>query len=1048
MKNFKHKILGVIFALVFLITCFPIDNYSFILNKVNAYTPESITISNGDFETTTGSTFPRTASNWTTCTDSTSSSNTIKSGVISTDSDDFKEHYKDYGLEVQIASENEKHSNVYMINANSKNSFRYGIKSSNVTLNKESYYILSFQVRTSINTINSISSSIASVYAVIGDETYEISQINTFNSWNSSYKFLITTSKFADATMNIELWLGDKYNQTSSGAALFDNITLKKYDANDFNTIYSILSPDTEHNKVIDLDVNKSTYDVTNGKLSNPSFESDLAGWTVETNSKNNPSALSYGVCDTTNYSINDTHIANNPLTNNAVNNKKVLFINSNAENGVIFNSEEFIIEKFKAYLIEVYVKTSDFEKNGATISLTPTDNKYSTTSFLNINTFKLTNAITENWIKYSIYAQGTSTNDIKVKLQLGLAGLKDNEVAEGYVFFDDIRISKINNSDFNKATTNDTTKKVNYTNSLLTTFIPNAYFNYTDSNFTGVAPVQPDSWTINNATADNLNGIINTEYNDFNNKTATYYGNLSWGDVNLTPTQGSVDPMQTSNNLLMIYNNTKTYQNYTLTNKVTFQGNTFYKLSIDMKSLTSNAYIKISAGDTILAYREIKNDEIGNWITPTFYVATGYGDKSVNIELGLGTSDKKVIGYAFFDNIEVTTIDKVKFEEVDVDTTKDAQIIDYRTEEFKLISDNYTNEEYLLYQPQTWTTINNSNSAVGVYKGEDFNTLKLISNQGNADLISKYLLSYTLSSDKYYEIVFEVKTSNFENLSNCGATFGFTEITNNKFSSVIETENYAKYKFYINGNDYLTLTPYIELINKDNQDIIQEIELKSIIINEVDEEDVKEAEQLLKNDKDAKILVVSKVAESNKDNTSPKYNFMEEFNWAYIPTFITGLAIILAIIALFTKKAKRNINKKLPKKKQIMAYDRDKTLHPKLIQMEVEKIKKEKLDAIKEKLQEQKDKIDALEAEYKGNSANNGNSNNFKKYAKNRKKLTYEFEKLTNEKEYIESKEFEEETSKKVMNNYDLIEPQDELKENNGENQVDNNSSNEEPKN
>ena len=95
-KKFKNKIFTVFMALVVSASSIP---FGLGLGKVDtgmsvyAYTQTEITVDNGDFSSTSTSSYPKTASNWTKA-DGSSVSTALKAGVISTNLDTFKEEYK------------------------------------------------------------------------------------------------------------------------------------------------------------------------------------------------------------------------------------------------------------------------------------------------------------------------------------------------------------------------------------------------------------------------------------------------------------------------------------------------------------------------------------------------------------------------------------------------------------------------------------------------------------------------------------------------------------------------------------------------------------------------------------------------------------------------------------------------------------------------------------------------------------------------------------------------------------------------------------------
>lgn len=1024
MKNTINTIKKTIIAILALIIglatipfCSSIGN----VNKLYAYTPVDVKIDNGDFSTTSGGSYPKTASSWTMVENSNSTSQ-IKAGVISTVLETYKKEYKNYGLSIENTSDLETRGNlaVYMINAQNMPK-HYGIKSTNFELDANSYYLVSVDVKTDLpilvgEDVNSIE-SMASIYLNLGEDVSRFVGVQTQNAW-TTYTFYVHTNKFNKVTANMELWLGTRSEYTSSGAVLFDNVVAQKLSSEYWAPITDAT------NTVKDLD-NPSEYDA-NSKINNPSFEDTTAildddNWQIVENEMNDNTQIVTGITDIKYYNSELTRIAKNPLSNGKVGNDYALFINNEEKAGVAYKSKTFTIEQYTNYLIEVYVKTGSFNEGGASVSLVPTNEDLTATEFTGIKTTTTsTNSITNDWQVYSFYVQGSPFGDEDVYLQLGLGSDKKDDLVKGYVFFDDVNISRINFSQYSKATISSTVKQAKLHNTSSSSTIENAYFNVVDNGFTGKYPMQPSNWTASNK--DNItSGIISTNVDDFNSKTNEFYGNLSWDFVGLTNLQGNVNASETTNNVLMIYNPTFDKQSFESASYSLATGG-FYKVSFEARTATAGkGFAKVKIGGSPVATLEIKSED--KWANYEAYIASGFGAKDLTVELGLGSDKELAYGHVFFDNVIVETITAEKFDEIKEDKTN--KVADYRQENFTVLTGE-SNEG--LAVPSNWAINDNGeNTIFGVEENEDGNYLTIIATNGNVKAEGK--LAYTLSSEEYYIATFKFMTSDFENLVNSGVTFGFKEIEASSFKNIIKTDEFVEFKFYINGANYSTLTPFITL-NVNEGTKAEAVKLASINFETITIKKFENKVEELENDESIEdIIILGQVTPEEESPEKPNY-VGGEFDWYWIPVIITTLALFLAIFGVIIQKRKNKMKgKKARNKKVVNNYDREITLHKALVEREAEAIRKQKLDAIKEKLKLVDEELEAVEKDYQ-ETLQNSNVNKeqeFKKYAKNRKKVANKKEKLEEEQKFIQSEEFFEKATNQVLATY---EPEDHTQE------------------
>ena len=1004
----KEKILLTIMAVALIFAYVPTDGISSLFS-VQAYTPVETTISNGDFDNYSGSSYPKTATDWTKDSNN-STSSSIKAGVISTDTDVFTENQENYGLSSlpNNSSSSEDNDYVYMINGKTA-STSYGINSASITLEKESFYIISVQVLTSVDIYNGDDaplsiSSFASIYLEGDDINSSFLSINTYGSWDS-YRFFIETNQFESTALTIGLWLGSQNSITSAGAVLFDKITAYRYDNNEFVIRKNSSSFVDSNDKLVSLVDN--TVDATS-KITNPSFEdADITSWTLETNEDSSMSHVFYGrTAIGANYSSDVTQVTSNPLSNLKYNNKFALYINNMVESGITYSSPEITIERQSYYTLSIYAKTGTFDEGGATISLVPTNEDLTAVSFTSIATSTSNNSISNNWTKYTFYILGSPFGDESFHIELGVGSTDEDDLIEGYAFFDDIQMTKISYNSYTNATTDSYNKQLQLFTSGTTPNIANAYFNFADTNYEGTYPLAPASWTAEND--DNTtSGIISTNQTHFNATTNPNYGNLSLDSVGFTPLQYNTDLATADNNLLMIRNAVAGYQSYT-SSSYSMTANSYYRITIDIRTMTAgNAFIKIISDSTTLATYNINSNDA--WQTVSLYINSGNSAKNISVTLGLGTSTAIVSGYAFFDNVRVASIESDAFDAIT--ETSITKKINLTNENFELLLDE-TDGEYT--KPANWSITLSETDDISIDAGvvEDANGNMLAITSALAENNVRYLSNFstTIDSAKYYTIKFTVKTVGFGSLTESGAKIGFSEATE-CFENIVDT-SLTEYTFYIGGSDYTTLTPYLSLISSDATDTLS-VYLSNITVEEITQSTFETmVETMEEDDAPTDIVIVGTAEEDEGEETNETTSYSDTFDWLLIPSLIISIAVIMAIVGFGIK------NKKFRKFKTVRKsnYDRLKSLHPEVIRREIEESRRQKLAVLEEKLRKNEEAFQDYEKAYQEKLKNlaelkmeHKQQAEFRKYARGRKKLANEQEKLIDEKEFVISTDFDE---------------------------------------
>lgn len=1044
-RKYGFKIFACALVAVMALICAPrLGSFK----SISAYSGDNVAISNGSFVNTNSSDFPKTPSNWSVVSGSYENTS-IKAGVISTNVDDFVNNSEDYGLSVnphtRLSNDDES---ILMINAGSK-TVRYGYKSESFPFEQNSFYVISINMRT-------FDSSVGSIYLNVGNEVKSsFVAKNTSGNWGW-FRFFVETNELNSASMSIEVWLGGKSDVLSNGVVFFDNISASRYTETDFyyekeNVVY-----DDSSSKYVDL---TGDQDVTSSKITNADFEADEITWQAlkneNTEEEDNGSVKNYTKSGVTvigkNYLASETGIEVDPLTNNSKNNTKALFINNTQAAGFGYKSNKFVIERFSFYRLGVYVKTSQMEEGGASIRLVPTNDDYSTFEFTNVVTNTTTNSITNDWKYYAFYIAGSYLTDIEAELQLWVGN--ENSKAQGYAFFDDVDMFKIDYSTYSAAADSTEVKLASYIESKTEANIKNAYFNLVNTSNKSL-PYTPAEWTKENDEAKGVSGIIvaNKEHFEANKSN---YGYITFEDIGYTPLQSDKSESAT-NNLLMIYNSEADYQSYTSSIYSLAGGeDKYYKVSVDVKTLiaSGNAYIDVVAGEGGLfaSYEVLSNED---WTTYTTYIKVGQFSQNISFVLGLGKEDSKVAGYALFDNVMVVESDADAFAAAKEDDDLNTNVVDFANDRFNIFSQSnktMIGGDYV----DIGTLANYSFEASSNGEACTYGAIKVDGNNVvyvNTTIDGKYTLTSkivdTLTSGLYYKVTFVVKTENLaqeeinkttklvdeeEVVVPFGASFGITE-NETVFEGIDTKGEKATYSIYLSGEKITSVTPFMSLGYADGL-TSGTLYVYSIAIEEVETEDYQSVSDTFFSEdeeveKDPNILVLSQVEEDEEiDEEEPGTEEVSDtFDWLIIPSLITGLAILVALIGILVRKAKHSPKGgKGGKGKFKVSYDRKKTLHPQVAHRQAEEARKVKLAEIEEKMRLVEQEIKKQEEEYaikreaqKQQKAQAKAEKEFKAYAKKRAKLEKDKEKLEAEKEQTNSEEFLQKTEEKIIADYE----------------------------
>lgn len=985
---------------------------------------ETVTITNGSFNNYKDTTsLDESPSGWTKV-----NAQGSTSGVINV----VKGNMANYELS---AAENPGKNNdsldnkVLMINAKSKNNAlpkNTYFKSNSFSIFAYSYYELSVLVNTQ-------SGANASVYFCDIDSTNKTpifakkENISTEGKWKLVKLYLATDRE--DASAQIELFLGNKEN-SSNNAVFFDEVKVKRI------------------TKAAYSEATESTYVAKESLLeyvdlvTNPDFESNLDGWTnLDTNDVSGANARVLNVTngnEMNNFDLDYIGHDNSKSDNNAL----VIYSSNNTAYGV--ESNNIVLKNHKIYKISVNVKVSENITGGAFVAVQENDDvldfyssqdmavpeNFYTPNSKNVNVkHNSENQFINGYTTVTFYIKNHTLYDTSVNLQLSLGYRKgeDETLAKGYAIFDSVSVEEVTHLIYENAVDSDTTVKLqlNTLSDSSSLSVTNGLFNNTEIDDTKNAyPTKASNWTITEGSSTEcVNGVINTN-NVIYNANKSYYGNIA------NPSNKELSTNDV-NNIYMMWNKSSTYQRLE-SPSFSVNADTINEISFDLKTIATgseNNIVNIYVADVNdrIVYKDI-NVASANWTTYTILVKTTNASESLHLIIELGNKENPVIGYAFIDNVKSAS--KTMTDDEYANHINFYNTIDFSNGRFNLRGDEKdTNNlfEALAYEGKIEE--GNANSAYGgIIDGRDnefnftnctannnlFKNMLLVetTNDSTYSLTSKYKVN--LSASNYYKFTIYVKTRlndvEVEDDQYYGAEFSLSGL-DKKITGIISNEDWTKYEIFVQTTNDVEVAPRFALKSLsfetkgfavfDNYSFETITEsVYSTALNEFGE-DSKTA------------LFIGDTDKEEEEEEPESQNKGSNFDWLLLPTLITGLAIIVAIVGFTVRKIKF---KKFTKRKQ-NEYDRNKTLYRDVFRKEAEDLRNKELKQYKDEIAKVEEELKELEEENQNRMKLDRESGkttidskverNFKAYASKHTNLLNKIDRLQQKIESISTDEY-----------------------------------------
>ena len=697
-------------------------------------------VSDGEFDYSTTTTAPYSASKWTGMAgrgdggNATSSSSYVSKGIIdSSVTPTVTAHNGDVDVTVAEGTVGTK-----MLMINNKKATAYGYRSSAAMRlfgGNDSYYRISVKVRT-VN-VDGVGATLALTDGSNDSEPYIEKSVVTDGEW-STIEFFIQANQFRNNDVYLELWLGQGgQNNTDThvkGVAFFDGVTLDKttkeqYDAaDDANKHDFFTDPDSlirDALTVSDFAVDKE----------NPI--DDRTHMQVIDTSDWDAAAAEY-FPDLENPSVPVPDWDENVLViNNFKPSSYAVTTLKEGADGAEPTGGVFTISRNKCYIISVWVKTQDIkEGSGITVALFSYDKdakederKTQLSSFTNVNSADLDDYVSEGnngYTELRFVVKGANAEDTLVGLDVGFGSgtsMSPTTHLSGYAMLSTIMVEPIEYDEYSSVSTDTVTKSVSLLSSGSSSeLFSNGFFNridvsatlsaYADQNgvvyddngklvdYLGV----PDGWTINDSAKLTEDGTVAgvLELNNTNQ--------LDSERINTAFAIGSSNANEFYNGMDLVGATKDNYPNVLAihsaadisyeSDSVSLSASSYYLLGVWAKT-DGNSTITVSVdASTDSAGSTQFRPEDDEWHYYSFYVRTGFTAVDVTMTLGVAQQTGEA-NTVFFGITGYRTIPQKTFEDFQ---DKDAENDTVTVKSFTIDSFDSATDLSEISAPDNWS--------------------------------------------------------------------------------------------------------------------------------------------------------------------------------------------------------------------------------------------------------------------------------------------------------------------------------------------------------
>lgn len=606
------------------------------------------------------------------------------------------------------------------------------------------------------------------------------------------------------------------------------------------------------------------------------------------------------------------------------------------------------------------------------------------------------TSKFNNNYGTIEFYVKGGNLFNSSVNLSLALGN--STEKATGCVVFDDITIEKSTSEAFDSATNKvelgTETKTADNT-------VLNGHFDVYSS--TGIShPLTAPNWTITKDAKDEFGlaygGIVNTEKAQWDNYVAQYNklkangtsdeeNPYYWASYAANP--GNLGKGETTNNILMLVNANNTKQTV-ISDSFNLGPNSTFKLKFDYKTIGANFKLSLLGEDDFDLFRanEITSNGVwkqGNEGYEIYFKTLSEGTSNLHIQIELDG-----VGQVFFDNFVISEVEDNVYENAKNKVDMRNYYLDLPTNNIPNNLGDVNPSNTPAYSGTPASGNNSSTFKGGIVKAEAFangHTLYsekmtsdtdvfyiMVTNQGSYSLDSKY--SFDLDSSYYYTLKFKLKTSFMYQNNNVskdndrtyeyGVTVGLTGYT---YMTYLESaDDYTEYTLHLKPTETGTAKLHIALVC-DSYETSGEMAIYDLAVEKTD--DSTEYDKA-KNDTSSKTTFVAEKEGSEGENPDDGDDSTTDtdtatpdnggFDWLLVPTLITALALVIAIVGGILRKVKI---KKIEKKRN-ETYDRKESLNIDIVKANARKERDAELAEIKSTISKFEKELENIEKEHK----------------------------------------------------------------------------------
>lgn len=607
----------------------------------------------------------------------------------------------------------------------------FGYKSSALFVEANANYKISVWVKT-------VGIEGKGAYVSITDvDNTKFSEISTDGTW-VQYHYYVKGSATQDKSIQLELWLGDGDNTSSTnytqGVAFFDNVTIEKVD--------TLITEDQENS------VTMLVEELYSDNLLSSAPEFDTFEYIENHGTPNTPGVDQISATVSTTATLTEYGLTEAIGGINREGEDNVAYMmyhkNAGATKFDLTDASAITILPNHDYRLSFWIRTIGVEDGkGLTAYLTDvTDSEdvkdVSTLNTLNSECFdEDCTDVHEKWEEVAFYVKGDAdkTKTVSLRFALGSGSAEDpSSYVTGYTFISNFYLEQVSATEYSSASTGSNVgKHTFFTSTTSSTTVQNAgfdNFNVKEStlengqltNIPGVV----DGWTISAKNSSVVSGITTKRVFDnlkANNESTFPAIDFPYDNTEL-PAIFNGQP-----NLLMIWNKSDTTF-YHKSPNLTLNANSYYRISAQVKTESvlrsgnvegAYAFVKFATNQDTETIFVNTNDVADNdgWVTVDFYVSSGFASTTVNLMLGLGDGTDSASGVAFFDNVIMSTSTADEFEAATAGTY--TKVIDLKAETFDTSSQNYPANP----QNYTGTAAEGSASAkAGIINLEDLEKL------------------------------------------------------------------------------------------------------------------------------------------------------------------------------------------------------------------------------------------------------------------------------------------------------------------------------------